>query len=247
MSLLQGPFGATNSIKFYDESTSLRIYDVAGDVQSFKNLTPEPADDTTGDPSRFTMTVTEVGAGDTLAVNSVAAGSWLTITTAANEYDGINLQAKGEAFKLETGKPLYFGAKLAINDATQSDLLIGLMETNTALMAVETAHGIGAANIEGAFFVKLDGTTTVMAKTYEANVQTNSANWGTTLNTSTHIYEIVWDGAGQLGFYVDGTIVACFTGTLPNGDLTPSINFRAGAAAAKVCEVHWMRVFQARS
>jgi hypothetical protein len=247
MSLLQAPFGPTNSTKFYDETTGLRIYDAVGDVQKFVPLTPEPADDTTGDPTRFTMTVTEVGAGDTIAVNSVTAGNWLTITTAANEYDGINLQAKGEAFKLVAGKPLYFGAKIAISNATETDLLVGLMETNTALLAVAGAHAIGAANIEGAFFLKLDGGTVVTARTYENNAQTNSATWNTALDTNAHVYEITWDGVSQLGVYIDGGIVACFTGTLPNGDLTPSINFRAGSAAARVAEVHWVRCFQARS
>lgn len=248
MSLLQAAFGATNSTKFYDESTGLRIYDAVGDVQKFVGITPEPTDDTTGDPTRFTMTVTEAGGGgDSTVVNSATAGNWLTIVTDNAEYDGVNLQAKGEAFKIESGKPLYFGVKLAINDATQSDFLVGLMETNTALLATSSAHAIGGSGIEGAFFVKLDGATSVNAKTYEANSQTNSAAWGTSLDTSAHIYEITWDGSSQLGFYVDGAIVGCFTGTLPNGDLTPSINVRAGSAAARTCEVYWMRCFQARS
>lgn len=246
MALMTSPFGATNSTKWYDEAKTYRIYDAAGDVAAFKSQT-EPCDDTTGDPDRFTMTVVEAGTGDSTVVNSVTAGNWITITTAADEYDGVNLQAKGEAFKLVAGKPLYFGAKLALNNATESDLFIGLAETNTALLATSSAHAIGGSGIEGAFFAKLDAVTTITARTYEANAQTNSFTVGTALDTAAHIYEFTWDGVSQLSFYFDGTIVGTCTGTLPNGDLTPSINVRAGSSAARTCEISWLRCFQAVS
>lgn len=242
MALMTGPFGATNSTKWYDEAKGFRIYDAVGDVAFFKSWT-EPCDDTTGVPTR--LTVTQVGTNT--IVNSLTAGNWLTLTTGGTEYNGINAQVKGENFKLVAGKPLYFGAKLSINDATESDLFIGLAETNTVLLATSSAHGIGGSNIEGAFFAKLDAVTAITARTYEANAQTNSFTVGTAIDTNAHIYEIVWDGVSQLTFYFDGVIVGCCTGTLPNGDLTPSINVRAGSAAARVCEISWLRCFQAVS
>lgn len=247
MGLLSGPFGASASTKFYDESTTLRIYDAVGDVQAFKTLTPEALDDTTLDATRYITTVVEDGTGDTVTSVSLTAGNALTVTTAANEYDGINLQARGEGFKLTVGMPLYFGAKLAIDDATQSDLLIGLAESKTDLMKTSVAHGVLATGVEGAFFVKVDGGTVLTGQTYEAGSQTNSATCATAMDTSAHIYEIVWDGVSQLNFYFDGAIIGTFTGTLPNGDLTPSLNFRAGSAVARVCEISWIRCFQARS
>lgn len=243
MALMSSPFGATNSTKFYDENYTHRIYDALGDIVKFGRLGTEPCDDTTGVPTR--LVVTQVGTNT--IVNSATAGSWLTITTGATEYNGVNAQARGEAFKLTTGMPLYFGARLSISDATESDFLVGLAETNTVLLATSSAHGIGASNMEGAFFAKLDGVTTVRAYTYEANAQTNNVAYGTALDTQLHTYEITWDGISQLSFYVDGVIMSTVTGTLPNGDLTPSINVRAGSGAARTCEVAWLRCFQARS
>lgn len=243
MALMSSPFGATNSTKFYDESKSYRIYDAVGYVAKFLSNQTEPCDDTTGLPTRFV--VTQVGSNT--IVNSATAGNYLTITTGGTEYNGVNAQVRGEEFKLSTGKPLYFGARLAINDATESDLLIGLAETNTVLLATSSAHGIGASNMEGAFFVKLDAVTAITARTYEANALTNSFAVGTAMDTAAHTYEIVWDGVSQLSFYFDGVIVGVCTGTLPNGDLTPSINVRAGSGAARTCEVSWLRVVQALS
>ena len=247
MALMSSAFGSTASTKYYDETYTQRIYDVIGDTQSFKGLTPEPIDDTTLDFDRFTTTVTEAGAGDTVTINSVTAGNWATITTAANEYDGINLQAKGEQFKIVAGKPLYFGCRLAVDDATQSDLLVGLAETKTDLLNTSVSHAVTSTSVEGVFFVKLDAVTAITARTYEAGTMTNTATVSTALDTSAHTYEITWDGVSALSFYFDGVIVTTFTGTLANGDLTPSINFRAGSAVARVCEISWIRCFQART
>jgi hypothetical protein len=243
MALMSAPFGATNSTKFYDENVTHRIYDAVGDVVKFQALTPEPCDDTTGIPTRFV--VTQVGTNT--VVNSATAGNWLTITTGGTEFNGVNVQGRGESFKLSAGMPLYFGVRMSISDATESDVLIGLAETNTVLLATSSAHGIGASNMEGAFFAKLDGGTTVRAYTYEGNVQTNNVAWGTALDTNMHTYEITWDGISQLSFYIDGVIVSTVTGTLPNGDLTPSINVRAGSGAARTCELSKPYCFQARS
>ena len=243
MGLLTGAFGSAASTKFYDETTTLRIYDVVGDVAKYNPQAGIATDDTTGVPTSMVVTQT----GTNTIVNSVTAGNTLTITTGATEYNGVNAQVKGEKFIIATGKPLYFGAKLSIDDATQSDILIGLAETKTDLLKTSTAHGVLATAVEGVFFTKIDGVTTINAMTYEAGTLTNSAACGTAIDTAAHIYEIVWDGTSQLSFYFDGVIVGTFTGTIANGDLTPSINVRAGSAQARVCEVSWIRCFQARS
>lgn len=204
-----------------------------------------PTDDTTGDPTEYTMTVTEAGAGNSTVVNSVTAGEVLTLTTAANEYDGINLQLKGEPFKLETSKPLYFEAKLKIDDVTQSDILIGICETDTTLLATAAAHAVAVSG-DGAFFVKLDATTTLSAKAYLDGAETATADYGTALVDDTAFtVSIYWDGV-NLSFYVDDSLVQTISGSLPDGDMTFSINVRAGSAAARTATLYPSRVIQLR-
>lgn len=234
--------GSDNALGIYDESVPVRILDVWGDdVVKFNLQTPEAVDDTTGNPNRFVMTVVEGGAGDTEFNAGTTAGISAVITTAANEYDGINLQALGTSFDLATGKPVYFGIKCSISDATQSDLLIGLAGLDTTLMATSSAHALSiGAGFVG--FTKLDAVTQSYFKTFMTTAETNSAAVGT-IDTDAHEYEFYWDGATLFAYY-DGVLVTSFTDDIPTVALTPSINFRAGAAAAKSMSIYWMRAFR---
>lgn len=226
------------------ENLPTRWLDIFGEAQKFSLDNGFPTDDTTGDPSAFTMTVTEVGTGNTTAVNSATNGEAMLITTAANEYDGINLQLKGEAFKLAASKPLYFGCKLKVSDATQSDLLIGLAEQDTALLATGTAHAVDYGTSDFIGFIKLDAGTTLVAQNVLGGVVKTTANYATALGTAFVVFEMYWDGE-TLFFYVDGSEVTRTNASLADGDLSPVINFRAGAAAAKTCSIAWWRCFQA--
>ncbi len=230
---------------FYDEAAEFRWLDAAGVNVTKKILQPGLAcDDTTGDPTGFVVTVTEAGlGGDSTIVNSATAGELLLLTTDNAEYDGLNVQVLGEAFKITTAQPFYFGIRAKVSDATQSDLLLGLCEIKTDLLKVAAAHGVTAAAVEGAFFLKVDGATTIAAKAYLDGVETVTANAASAEDTSYHIYEIYWDGT-TLYWYLDGILVTSAAASLPDGDLSPSINFRAGAAAAKTMNIAWMRAIQ---
>jgi len=185
-------------------------------------------------------TVTATGTSPITA--SVLPDAVALITTAATDFAGDNIQFIGTQFKLEAGKPCYFGAKLTISDATQSDLLVGLCGSDTSLTAVDTTHAIGVS-ASGIFFSKLDGVTAGYFKTYATGTETNSAA-AFTADTSAHVYEMYYDGSTLIG-YVDGVNVGCFT-SLPTAVLTPSLSFRAGEGVAKTCTIHWMRAIQAR-
>lgn len=233
-----------NAFVIEHETLPTRWLDIFGECQKFSLDNGFPTDDTTGDPSQFTMTVTEAGTGTTTAVNSATNGEAMLITTAAGEYDGINLQLKGEAFKTVSSKPMYFGCKLKVSDATQSDLLVGLAETDTALLATGTAHAADYGTSDLIGFLKLDASTTVATQTVLDGAVTGTANYGTALTTGFTIFEMYWDGT-TLTYYIDGNEVTSVAASLPDGDLTPTINFRAGAAAAITCSIAWMRCFQA--
>lgn len=230
-----------NALVYFDDRYLQRIVDVIGaDVTKFmlENSTPIGA----ADPARFICTMTEAGVGTTEMVNSVTAGEKLTITTAANEYDGINAQAHGESFKLDTSKKLYFGCKISIDDATQSDFLVGIAETDTTLLNAAGSHAIALGG-DGVFFSKLDGSTTIAAKMYKNGAETSSADYGTAMGTSATWYEIYWDRE-TVYFYVNNTLVTSTAASLADNDMMVSINFRNGSAAVRLADIHQLKCFQ---
>lgn len=235
--ITQGPLGGSdNAWAYFDSSVvNTRVLDAFGPAVSKFRLRK---------PDNFVTAhaYTTTAVNSSTCVNDTTAGGGMLITTDTAEYDGINIQAIGTVFDLAADKPIYFGAKLAVSDATQSDLLVGLAGTDTALITAG-AHtmGIGAGFVG---FYKLDAVT----QTYFATYQTTSANnvaAASTLDTDAHWYEFEWDGSALYG-YVDGDLVATFTDDLPTVALTPSICFRAGAAAAKTCSVSDWYCYQVR-
>ena len=230
---------------YENDYTTERWLDALGeDVMKFDLAQPEPLD---ASAVLLRLVATEVEAGGANTVISIpeTAGKILSVITDSNEYDGINVQAKGEAFKLETDKPLYFGAKLLISDATESDLLVGMCELKTDLLKTSAAHGITSTNVEGFFFYKVDGATAIYAKVYKDGAEVGTKTLTPVMDTSAHVYEFYWDGS-MLYAYFDGEEVARFSPTFPDGDLTPSFNFRAGAAAQKTIDIYWMRAIECR-
>ncbi len=233
-----------NAIVIEHDTLPTRWLDIFGEAQKFDLGNGFPTDDTTGDPTQFVLTPIEVGTGSSIAVNSVTRGESMLITTADDDFDGINLQLKGEGFDLTASKPLYFGCKLKVSEATQSDLLIGLAETDTALMATATTHetDYGTSDLIG--FLKLDAETTIATQAVLAGAVTATADYATALSTGFVTFEMVWDGS-TLSYYVDRNLVTSVNASLPDGDLTPTINFRTGSDAVVTCSIAWIRAFQA--
>lgn len=204
--------------------------DVIKYITDFVSL---PVDDTTGLPTEFTVTRVSGGSGTTTVAQTDASGGALLITTDNAENDGANLQLNGESFKFGTNK-LYFGARLKMSDATQSDLFIGLAETNTDIL--------GNAPVRCGFS-KVDGATGLVFEMKATNTTTLEA-----------VHTVVDATYVTLEFYFDGTIMLVYVNGLeiaqvpvtniPTTELRASLQFLAGAAAAKTCTVDWLRVIQ---
>jgi len=236
-----------NSLVIYDDNYTSpeRWFDAFGNtVVKLSDTVGFPCDDTTLDPSEFVVTVTEAGAGDSTIINSAAAGEQLLLTTAATEYDGINAQTKGEAFKLDAANPLYFRADIKINDVDQTDLLIGLASTQTDLMNTSTSHAVNAEEFVG--FVSIDAAATIAFQSFVGSAQTNSAVSEVSLADDTWAeLEMYWDGE-ELSGYVNQTLVGTFTASLTTTDLTFSINFRTGETAADNLRLKNRKLIQLR-
>ena len=227
------------NLVYIDKSKHLRrLIDAIGpDVVKYLNdFTGGPGIDAAFD-NEWTVTRVEAGAGESTATLTDALGGVLLITTDSNENDGIGMQVLGESFNLAaTGiVGLYFGARIKVSDATQSDFFIGLCDTDTDILG-------GADDSIG--FRKVDGSTAVSFLTEKATTETTASAY--TCDTSWHVVEFYYDGlAGTLEFFVDavsGGFVAVTN--LPDEEQRISIEFLAGSAGAKTMSVDWIRCIQ---
>ena len=198
-----------------------------------------PIDDTTGNPTIYTVTTVDGGADDAGYVSSIDGA--LKIATDDAENDGKNVQLAGEAFKLDgTTKQVYFGINFQVNDATQTDLLAGLCITDTDLLG-----GVS----DGVYFECLDGSTDINFVLEKDSTETTSASAVGTLADATNVtLEFFFDGT-NVDAWVDGTLQTRLAVTnLPDNEfLTPSIHFLTGEAAAQTMTVNWWRTVQVDS
>lgn len=171
-------------------------------------------------------TVTAVGAG-TQALTA-GDGGLLLLTNAAADDNSIFMQNTVATFLMEAGKPAFFKARFKVSDATQSDLQIGLIVTDTTPLDAT----------DGIYFMKDDG---------DAQLDFYCRKNATTGSTSaTNIATVVSDTFMTVGWYYDGkasvsafvndnqvaTLVASST-YLPDAALAMSFGVQNGEAVAK--------------
>lgn len=225
------------ALVFYEGGQNQRVLDaIGGNVQKYiTDFVTMPVDDTTGDPTEWTVTMVEAGDGDsTMALESDAQGGWVNLQAAGNEDDGVNAQMKGEPWKMSAGDRIYFTTKFYVDEAKQSDFLLGLcIGGNTTLLGGMT---------DGAYFRSVDGSAAMTFVTEKDSTETSTAA-ATVVAATTYILQIVLDGTGTVYGYVNGTCVASHTTNLPDDEaLTISLAYLNGAAqASKGLHVDYIR------
>lgn len=129
-------------------------------------------------------TVTETQAGATQALINEQGGI-LRLTNTAADNDVNQIQKVGESWKLVAGKKTWFEAKIRCSEATQTDLFVGLIITDTDLVG-------GVTDMIG--FRKDDGDALIDFTSLKNSAGSSSTGVGT-LAASTFV---------TLGFYFDG-------------------------------------------
>lgn len=187
-------------------------------------------------------TITAVGTGTSALTD--ADGGALLITNSALDNDGRQHQKVGESFLLAAGKKAVFKTILQVSDATQSDLLIGLVVTDTTLLGA--TGGDGAT--DGIFFYKDDGVATLniscQKDTTTGQLQATSI---ATLVNGTFV-ELAWyyDGGSKVEYFVDGIkkgtldLTSTPTAYLPDTELTVSFALLNGEAVAKTMTIDYI-------
>jgi len=223
---------------FYDTHAQRLVEAFGNNVHKYVNdFVSLPVDDTTGDPLGWDVTVVEGGTGDsTTTIKADAQTGWLRINAAANEDDGVNLQLKGESFKLTSGDKIYFNTRILVDEATQSDFLIGLcIGSNTTLLGGMT---------DGVYFRKVDGSTDLNFVTEKNSTETETKA-ATFAAATTYYLTFVCDGASTVHAYCNGTLITSHTTNICDDEaLTISLAYLNGTAQSnKGIEVDYIKVF----
>lgn len=179
----------------------------------------------------WTVTTTEAGAGSATEALANADGGVLLLTNAAGDDDLDFLQKVGESFKPEAGHRLWFGARLKVSDATQSDWVMGLQITDTTPLAVS----------DGIYFRKDDGDTQIDFVVVKDSVATTVTSVGLNADDTYVVLGFTYDGVGKVVPFVNGAAGSAVTTNLPDDEeLTISFGIQNGAAAVKTMSVDYV-------
>ena len=167
-------------------------------------------------------TVTEVGSGNSTHLPKAVEGKLgiLRWDGDTNAGDGIQSQLLCETWKLEAGKPLYFGVHWSVSETLMSDMVLGLCITDTTLTTGMT---------DGVYFRSVDNSMDLTCVTEKGSSETESASVATLVGNTFLTTEFFFGGDGCVRFYVDDVLAATHTTNIPDTEyLTVSIAYFNG-------------------
>jgi len=182
--------------------------------------------------AQWTITTVEAGSGSATEALTDADGGVLLITNDDADNDSDFFNKVGESFLMEAGKKAWFKARIQSNDATQSDIVIGLQITDTTPLDVT----------DGIFFLKSDGDTQFDFLVEKNNTATTTSEVATMADDTWLTLGFYYDGKSAIKVYADDVHVATSAVTnLPDDEvLTVSFGIQNGEAAAKTLSVDYI-------
>lgn len=189
--------------------------------------------------SSWTVTTVELGTGNASEAIGDAAGGVLEIINDDADDDSDELQLVGESIILAASKPVIFLARIKVDDATDSDLFVGLSATDTDILG-GTDNGVlfqkDAADANLDFGCRKAGAGSL-------------ADTGVDLADDTWIVVgFRWDGFGTVTpFYstdASGKNVTELTAVItniPTTEMRVSFGIRNGEAVAKTLSVDYIK------
>ena len=190
----------------------------------------------------YTITTTEAGSGNASEEITAGAGGQLLITNDNADNDLDFFQLKGEAFRFDSTKRMFFSSRFKVNDATQSDLVMGLQITDTT--SLDVTDGIffikGDADTQPDFIIEKDNSSTLSV------LEMNAMEDDTFVTLSFEYDPLdVATGGPVFRVYQDNVQVGEITGTTnapDDEDLTISFGIQNGEAAAKTLTIDFILV-----
>lgn len=181
-------------------------------------------------------TVTETQGSATQALVN-GDGGWLQLVNSATNDDLVSLQNTVESFTFTAGQRLFFEARIAVDDATQSDVLVGLLHQTTTPFAPT----------DGVYFVKLDGDTALDFVEEAGDTATTESGISDMADDTFITVGFYYDGVETVVYAVDGVVVGSIDITNLTEDLlTPTFAVRNGEGAAKTMTIDYIYVAKER-
>lgn len=178
-------------------------------------------------------TVTETDAGSTEALTDGDGGQLLLTVTAADN-DCISMQHVGEAFLMALGKKAWFKARFKVSDATQSDVLFGLVIRDTSPLI----------NTDGVFIRKDDGDTNIDFIVNKNSTESSVEGVGTLVSDTFISVGWYWDGVDTFAIFVNDAQVGTLSYTAASfpddEELTVTMHIQNGEAVAKTMTVDYI-------
>lgn len=188
----------------------------------------------------WTITTVEAGAGAATEALGNEDGGTLVITNDNADNDSDFFNKVGESFTFETGKKVWFEAKFKANNATDTDIVMGLQITDTTPLDVT----------DGVFFIKPDNNNEINFVVEKDNTATTTSNFNTVglVNGVFIRLGFFYDGVDSIALFSDGVQVgSSVTTNLPDDEeLTISFGIQNGEAAGQVLTVDYILVAKER-
>lgn len=186
--------------------------------------------------AEWTITTTEAGASSATEALANEDGGVLLVTNDSADNDADFFQKVGESFKFEAGKPLAFAARWKIDDATQSDVVMGLQITDTTPLAVS----------DGVYFLKSDDAAALSLLVTKNGTSTTVACGNITAEYVETAF--FYDGKSEIGVWVNNVKVGTAgVANLPDDEeLTISFGVQNGSAAARALSVDYIMAAKKR-
>jgi hypothetical protein len=183
----------------------------------------------------WTITKTEAGAGSATQALTAGPGGLLLLTNDAADNDAQFFQLTVASFALVASKRAFFKARFKVSDATQSDLQIGLIVTDTTPLDAT----------DGIYFMKDDGDANLdVYVRKDATTGSNSATAVATLVNDTYVtVGFFYDGRGKVHYFVDDVKVEQLDASssyLPDANLAVSFGIQNGEAVAKTMTLDYI-------
>jgi hypothetical protein len=174
---------------------------------------------------------------EVFAVASDALNGELTITTNNADNDANSIQSANEAWQLRVGKKLWYEARWKIEDADDSDVLMGLSITDTT--PLDASDRINFKLTEGSAALAVE-----CAKNSTATTVAAIATLADDTYVTTGLY---WNGSNAVEVYVNRAKVATLSSNIPDDEqLALNIRVQTGAAATRTLTIDYIKIVQER-
>ena len=202
-------------------------------------------DDFTGvdidDTDDWTKSVLNSG---TLTLLADHVGGWAkSMGDGSTDNSGGAIQGN-EIFMVEASKNIYFEAKVAVADADDMDMFVGLAENGTFATGVPfTANNqIGFLLVEGAADIYANCDSGGTETKTDTGIDFADGAESSSNITNTRTLGFIAKGTGIVEFYVDRVLKTTTTANIPTSALTPWFCAISGATDAKRawCDYVWI-------